>query len=45
MVRGRDLTVVKIWVALAALAVEVVLLAWLVGLHVWEWAAAAIAQW
>jgi hypothetical protein len=35
----------KIWVALVALAVELIALVWLVGVHVWEWAGAAIAQW
>jgi hypothetical protein len=27
----------KIWLALAALVVEAVVLAWLVGVHVWSW--------
>jgi hypothetical protein len=35
----------KIWVALVALAVELVVLAWLVGSGVWAIAGAAIAQW
>jgi hypothetical protein len=35
----------KIWVALVALAAELFLLAWFVGVQVWEWAGAAIGQW
>jgi hypothetical protein len=35
----------KIWVAVVALAVELMFLAWLVGVHVWEWAGGAIAEW
>jgi hypothetical protein len=35
----------KIWVALIALAVELIALVWLAGVHAWEWAGAAIAQW
>ena len=31
--------------ALVALAAELIVLAWLVGVHVWEWAGAAIAEW
>jgi hypothetical protein len=27
----------KIWLALAALGIEAVVLAWLVGMHVWSW--------
>ena len=35
----------KIWMALVALAAELIVLAWLVGANVWEWAGAAIAEW
>ena len=35
----------KIWVALVALTAELSLLAWLVGVHVWEWASSAAAGW
>jgi len=35
----------KIWVAVVALAAELALLAWLVGVHVWEWASGAVAGW
>ena len=45
LVAWGGVVVGKIWVALVALAVELIALVWLVGVHVWEWAGAAIAQW
>jgi hypothetical protein len=35
----------KIWVAVVAFAVELTVWAWLVGVHVWECAGTAIAEW
>lgn len=37
LMRGWGCDVVKIWLALGALAVEGVVLAWLVVIHAWEW--------
>ena len=42
---GGVVGVGKIWVALVALAAEVSLLAWLVGVQVWEWASGAATGW
>ena len=42
---GVGVGVGKIWVALVALAVELIVLAWFVGSELWELAGAAIAQW
>jgi hypothetical protein len=38
----RRVEVGKIWVALAALAVEGLVLAWLVGVHVWSLVGGAV---
>ena len=48
MVEGlmkREGDVGKIWLALVALAVELIVLAWFVGSELWEFAGAAIAEW
>lgn len=42
---GEGVGVGKVWMGLVALAAELIVLAWLVGVHVSEWAGAAIAEW
>ena len=40
----RRVGVGKIWWAVATLAVESVVLVWVVGVHVWSWVGVAIGQ-